>query len=401
MPTHQVAISSFYGLEGAPIMWESRGHQIPVFPGLGGEFGNQYIQGHAAAFFGGNPRAGLVLTLMDVLALDDSVYSKLNTACWTPVDHDPATPTQQAFFAKSGAIPIAMTQYGMDRLSEYEPLYCPHGIDTKTFQPLGRSDVRKRVGISDDQFCVGMVAANKGNPSRKCFVEALQAFAKLREHHDNAILYLHTEVSGVVAAGVPVLEVAGSLGIPADALARADQYRLLFSPYPDDEMAAIYSAFDVLLNPAAGEGFGIPQLEAQACGTPVIGTDFAAAKEVIAAGWKVGGQRFWTGQKSWQLLPYVEQIYEALEDCYALSTERRMQLADKARTHALKYDADTVAASYMLPALADIEERLGEQPELTGRGGDNGEVQERDRIRPDDLHRRAAGADLSDGKQAV
>src|SRR5262245_23708124 len=69
----EVALCAFYGLEGAPIMWEN----IPVFPSLGGEFGNQYIAAHASAFFGGDQRDGIVFTLMDVLALAPTVYSTL------------------------------------------------------------------------------------------------------------------------------------------------------------------------------------------------------------------------------------------------------------------------------------------------------------------------------------
>ena len=43
----------------------------------------------------------------------------------------------------------------------------------------------------------------------------------------------------------------------------ADQYRQMFDPQTPRNMAAIYSTFDVLLNASAGEGFGIPMLEAR------------------------------------------------------------------------------------------------------------------------------------------
>ncbi len=358
---YEMAISAFYGLEGAPIMWEG----IPIFPSLGGEFGNQYIAGHAAAFFGdGNPKGGMVMTLMDVLALSPDVYSGLNTVCWTPVDHDPATPVQRNFFSQTPSIPIAMSRYGQDRLEEFEPYYCPHAIDTNLFQPMNRKDVREQVGMTEDQFIVGMVAANKGNPSRKCFVEAMAAFARLREKHENAVLYFHTEISGTVSSGVPIGEVLTSLKIPPESVARADQYRLLFSPYPTEEMAAIYSSFDVLLAPSAGEGFGIPMAEAQACGCPVITTDFSASKEVVGSGWHVNGQKFWTGQHSWQLTPNVDEIYEALEECYQLTGPQRQGYRRRAREHALQYDIETVMEDHMLPALREVEERISEQPKI-------------------------------------
>jgi glycosyltransferase involved in cell wall biosynthesis len=357
---HEMAISAFYGLEGAGIMWSDG---IPIFPGLGGEFGNQYIAGHAAAFFGGDPKGGIVFTLMDVLALSHDIYAGLDTVNWTPVDHDPITPTQRSYFQKSSGIPLAMSRFGEERLEEFSPLYCPHGIDTEIFKPLDKKKVRDETGVEEDAFVVGIVAANKGNPSRKCFHESLQAFARLRERHENAILYLHTEISGAISAGLPLVEVATALGIPPEAIARADQYKLLFSPYPPEEMAAIFSSLDVLLNPSAGGGFELPVMEAAACGTPSITTDFSAMPEVAGPSpWKVGGQRIWTGQKSWQLQPSVDEIDDCLEDCYQMGDSARTKLGESLREHALRYDVDRVVDEFMLPALEEAEERLTPTP---------------------------------------
>ena len=97
-----------------------------------------------------------------------------------------------------------------------------------------------------------------------------------------------------------------------------DQYRYLFDPFPPEEMAAIYASLDVLLNASMGEGFGLTVLEAQACGVPAIVTDFTAMREVCGAGWKVGYERHWTDQASWQARPHVEELVESLEACYRL-----------------------------------------------------------------------------------
>ncbi len=56
-------------------------------------------------------------------------------------------------------------------------------------------------------------------------------------------------------------------------------------------LAALYSAADVLLAPSYGEGFGVPTVEAQACGTRVIGSGWAATADLVAEdGWLVEGQ---------------------------------------------------------------------------------------------------------------
>ena len=114
-----------------------------------------------------------------------------------------------------------------------------------------------------------------------------------------------------------------------------DQYRYQFDPYDDGYLADVYSSLDVLLNPAMGEGFGLPVLEAQACGVPAIVTDFTAMSEVCGAGWKCGYDRVWTPMRAWQAWPNVEEVVESLEECYALSERDRLELRDRARAHAL------------------------------------------------------------------
>ena len=95
-------------------------------------------------------------------------------------------------------------------------------------------------------------------------------------------------------------------------------------------MADVYSSLDVLLNPAMGEGFGLPILEAHACGVPAIVTDFTAMSEVCGAGWKVGYDRVRTPLRAWQAWPNVEEIVESLEQCYGLA-ERGQARAGRCR----------------------------------------------------------------------
>jgi len=50
----------------------------------------------------------------------------------------------------------------------------------------------------------------------------------------------------------------------------------------DDELAALYSGAHALVFPSDDEGFGLPAVEALACGTPVAACDSAALREVLA-----------------------------------------------------------------------------------------------------------------------
>lgn len=358
---YDLAISSFYGLEGSPITWDG----IPVFPGVGGQFGDEGLVQHAKHFFGGDPRDGLVVTLMDVWVLDTRWMEQINVAAWVPVDHDPAPPKVVQFFLDTGAVPIAMSQFGLQMLGRLDPLYVPHGIDTDTYRPHDKKAVREQVGIPKDAFLVGMVAANKGRPSRKGFSQAFQAFARFAERHDNALLYLHTAVTPGYGAGEDIPALLKALGIPQDRVMIADQYRVMYDPFSHESMAKIYSAMDVLMNPAMGEGFGIPVLEAQACGVPVVVTDFSAMRELAHAGWKVSHDRYWTGLNSWQAIPNVDEIATALEECHGLQDSQRKQLSKDARRHALKYALPRVVDEFMLPALRTAERRFSMQKPVT------------------------------------
>ena len=49
----------------------------------------------------------------------------------------------------------------------------------------------------------------------------------------------------------------------------------------DDELAAIYTGAHALVFPSDDEGFGLPPVEALACGTPVAASDVPALREVL------------------------------------------------------------------------------------------------------------------------
>jgi glycosyltransferase involved in cell wall biosynthesis len=50
---------------------------------------------------------------------------------------------------------------------------------------------------------------------------------------------------------------------------------------PEEDLPAMYSAADVFAFPSLYEGFGLPPLEAMACGTPVVVSDSSSLPEVV------------------------------------------------------------------------------------------------------------------------
>jgi glycosyltransferase involved in cell wall biosynthesis len=195
-----------------------------------------------------------------------------------------------------------------------------------------------------------MTAANKGvHPPRKAFAENFMAFGMFAQRHPDAVLYMHSEASASMG-GLDLNLLAQMCGIAPDRIKWADPY-LYRMGLPLHAMAALYSAADVLLAASMGEGFGIPVVEAQACGTPVIVSNFTAQPELVGDGWLVDGQPFWDpAQKSWFLTPSVASILNALEESY----RRERGTSQKAIEFAKQYDADTVYETHWKPAMKEI-----------------------------------------------
>jgi glycosyltransferase involved in cell wall biosynthesis len=125
---------------------------------------------------------------------------------------------------------------------------------------------------------------------------------------------------------------------------------------------------DVLLLASRSEGFGLPVIEAQSVGTPVIVTDHCAQPELVRTnGHIVAGQRHWEDfQQAFSKIPDVTQIYFALLANYEATKRGEIDRAALAATMD-EYDADKVYAEKWEPLFQSIQSgkiRLGiQQPE--------------------------------------
>lgn len=344
---HDVAVSATWGLQGGEVEWNG----MRVYP-ADDKWGNRTLGAVTAHFADGDPV--LVITLADVWVFEGPQFDEI--AAWTPVDHAPTPPNVAKFFAQHPAArPVAMSRFGERLLRQdgLDPLYAPHGIDTAAYKPSGdAAAVREHLKIPRDAFVVGMVAANKGlNPPRKAFPQLFTAFGEFARRHDDAFLYMHTEFVGVYG-GINLVALANACKIPPDRIKITNPFALELG-LDHDRMADLYSSFDVFANPSYGEGFGIPIVEAQACGTPVIVTDWTAMTELCGAGWLVDGDPWYDAtQGSFYKCPAVGDLFDAMERAY----ERRgdQELRERAREFALSYDADRVFDEHWQPVLGAL-----------------------------------------------
>jgi glycosyltransferase involved in cell wall biosynthesis len=148
-----------------------------------------------------------------------------------------------------------------------------------------------------------------------------------------------------------LLNILNSTGI------RKDQ---VIFPNPNDyrfglaqkDLAALYSRMDVLLAPSLGEGFGVPSLEAQACGTRVIGSNWAATPDLISEdSWLTDGQLTWdSGQDAWWQTPSVSSLVNALEEAYKAERGPSQVAID----FASQFDVEKVWDTYWMPILRKL-----------------------------------------------
>jgi len=356
---HDLAISAYYGIQGFMSQWRG----IKVYPAYGKSYGTDTVIPHAVDHFGGGKGVsfrevadkGLIVTLGDVWTFQQPLLSEMNVAAWVPIDHEHVPPAVSGWFENIGAVPIAMSRFGERALQDagLDPLYVPHGIDTGVFHPGDKAEARERVGLPADAFVIAMVAANVGRDgARKAFYEQILAFGELRKKHPDAVLALHTDVTSPM--GVDIRHLLSDF--PEDSYLFTDQYAYKVG-MPAERIADIYRAADVLTNTSWGEGFGIPIVEAQACGTPVIVTDTTAMPELVGAGWKVAGERMWhDSQGAWARRPFIGGIVEAYQQAYDEARDEGMQA--RAWAFAQAYDADHVLQEFWKPALERLEAAL-------------------------------------------
>lgn len=353
---HDVAILAYYGLNGSSLRWNG----IKCYPSYEAPYGVDVIITHALDHFDvdGKPfpeaaASGVILTLTDVWVLSAPLLPDMCVASWTPVDHLQLPGITRKWFQQVGAQPIAMSRFGEAALADagLNPLYVPHGIDTSVFCPGDRAGARERAGLPGDAFVVAMVSANVGRDgNRKAFAEQITAFAELHRRHNDALLVLHTDVSN--RAGEDIKRLLERL--PERSYVYTDQYAYRRG-LPADAVADIYRSADVLTNCSWGEGFGIPIVEAQACGTPVVVTDATAMPELCGAGWRVAFTPLWhESQDAWCAVPNISSIVDAYEEAYNHAGGLRGQAAD----FGASYDADFVADHYWRPVLKQLSEGL-------------------------------------------
>jgi glycosyltransferase involved in cell wall biosynthesis len=363
-----VGVIANFGVSGNSLTW---GNNVPIFPESRQKNNRDTVIDYCE-YFG----ADVLLSLYDIWSLPfDLGRLPCAWAALTPVD---GAPLNKEMIHQLNQIdyPAAYSKFGHKILNDLhrqnvlsgphsEAWYVPHGIDTNKFKPppegFNKSDLKRQLGISEDSWLITVVAANKGAPPRKSWPEILMAFKQFQQTHTEAFLYCHTTKTpyGSGNAGIYFerligeLELQGKIGFPDETS--------MHIGIPTEQMVQIYWASDVFLLPSRGEGFGLPAVEAQACGTPVVVQACSAVTENCVNGIAIEPmQAQWVSQLSyWWQLPKVEDIVDALEKVYGWTDETRNENLSAGLRHIEHNLAwDTIWDKYWVPWIEHIEDTI-------------------------------------------
>ncbi|HUT99938.1 MAG TPA: glycosyltransferase family 4 protein [Myxococcota bacterium] len=162
-----------------------------------------------------------------------------------------------------------------------EPIEVLHvGCDTDAFVPRETSDakiaaVRETLGVAPDQILILTVG---GDAASKGAQEVMQALSLIdQKAPDWKYVCKVWPQDRTREQNVHDMHMAGQLGIDKNVVYTSGKVSRNFMPY-------LIGACDIYAAPSRLEGFGMPQVEAGACGKPVIGIKAMAMLDTLVHG---------------------------------------------------------------------------------------------------------------------
>lgn len=178
---------------------------------------------------------------------------------------------------------------------------CRHADHILTISEFSKREIIKYLGVCEQQITVIPCAVDHAIYHPDYTQEQIEKVRKKYAVEENYFLYLGTieprkNLERLVSAyarlcrgrqDVPQLVLAGKKGWLCEGIYKKVQElgmgdRILFTGYlAQEESPLLMCGAKAFIFPSLYEGFGMPPLEAMACGTPVIAADAASLPEVV------------------------------------------------------------------------------------------------------------------------
>lgn len=243
------------------------------------------------------------------------------------------------------------------------------------FVPMAnKQELKSILGLGPDVNVVGTVMRNQ---RRKLYPELFAAFRKYLDKtgDTNTVLYCHTSypdrgwdipyhiMKNGLSSKVFFTYVCGTCGNSYGSTFQDAKTKCIACGSNEcglanvkrgvnpERLAQIYNMFDLYVQYANCEGFGIPMVEAAACGVPVMATDYSAMHDVVR---KVGGfpidvKMMYCEMETGCNRAYPDQDHfvKILTDFFSMPTAMRQVKSMEARVNYVKnYGWDKTASKW-------------------------------------------------------
>jgi glycosyltransferase involved in cell wall biosynthesis len=237
------------------------------------------------------------------------------------------------------------------------------GANFQTFKPVSNKAAHKDgFEIRSDTNIVGTVMRNQ---ARKLYPDLFEAFTLFLEQHpdvgEKTFLYIHTSYPDT-GWDIPMFLRRTNLSNKVLFTYKCQACHHVFPSFfqdsraicrrcgnptarlpntrdglNDEAMAAIFNLFDIYVQYSICEGFGMPQVEAAACGVPVMATNYSAMESILK---NLGGipidieRMFWdSGTSCSRALPRNQDFVDKLANFLSKPSSLRQKIG---REHWIK-----------------------------------------------------------------
>ncbi len=302
-----------------------------------------------------------------------------NWAIMPTVDAQPQNIEWVETYSQANAV-FTYSEFGRDVLLNSYPNIRFQSVASPcasySFYPIkDKNTLRQKFGISDNIYVLGTVMRNQ---RRKLYPDLFKSFRKLLDetNREDIYLYCHTSFPDV-GWDIPELLLKYNIGNKTlftykctkcnnitcsffhDIVKNCNNCRNFTSticginnPLSEQELANIYNLFDVYVQYANSEGFGMPQLEAAQCGNVVCAIDYSAMSSVIKniQGIPIKVAEYHTEAETGCLraIPDNRDFIEKMKNLINMSKEELKQIGKQTYIQTLKnYNWDKTAQQWI------------------------------------------------------
>tara|TARA_R100000278_G_scaffold29947_1_gene27581 strand:- start:26107 stop:27732 length:1626 start_codon:yes stop_codon:yes gene_type:complete len=289
------------------------------------------------------------------------------------------------------------TQWGIDYLKQFSNINTTFpvndSVDVNNFKPVSIDKKAHKANhfLDPNDFIVGSVMRNQ---KRKLIPNLIKVIKQLNKKYPRIKLHLHTSYPDNAGWPIPELMLehdAADIVYFTYKCAHCGKYSVMsfkeglaICPHcknqsanicnvsqglNDSELCSVYNLFDTYVQYAICEGFGIPPVEAAACGLSLITVDHGAMREI---GDNLNGRIVKLASTFRELETNAERVSPDDEDLYNQIEQEYLKQEQQSWLQSLKSieeNRNTLLENYSWDKTAKDYEKMFDNIELTGLQG--------------------------------